>query len=330
VQFSHPERIQHLVARGSGTAWYAVYYTESVAHVANVRCHSVEHEGRTYAYLVIEDVTEQHYLKAAFDAVEDVILIIGSDERILYASRSAESLFGSLYFGMDVAPILQRPSLEPRWWHMPTQRFEERRILINDQPYEAMTVTFRFAGESETSTILMLRNVLEEEELKRLATHDALTGIYNVRHFSSALSMQIAQFENGDEGALALIDLDHFKPINDEMGHAAGDAALIMFASVVRSEINASDVFARLGGDEFAILFPDRDIESAKTTLDRIYERLGRTPLRFDGIQRPLSASCGLVRLRASDAPNDRRMRADRALYEAKRQGRGRYVVAAE
>ncbi|HET7712181.1 MAG TPA: response regulator, partial [Thermoanaerobaculia bacterium] len=115
ANFSQPERITQLIERGKGTAWYVVYYTDVVARVANVRCHTVEHEGVGYAYLVIEDVTEQHYLKAAFDAVEDAVLIIGSEQRLLYANRSAESLFGNVYFQTDVEPVLQQVSPEPRW-----------------------------------------------------------------------------------------------------------------------------------------------------------------------------------------------------------------------
>src|SRR5229473_3258292 len=122
--------------------------------------------------------------------------------------------------------------------------------------------------------ILTLRNVAEEEELQRLATHDALTGAHNVRYFAEELPKHI-----GQEGALAVIDLDHFKPINDELGHAAGDAALITFAKLIRSEIRADDLFARLGGDEFAIVFAASSVAEASSRLQKIFEILAKTPL---------------------------------------------------
>jgi diguanylate cyclase (GGDEF)-like protein len=322
IQFSVPERIEQLLARGSGTALHTVYYAGGIGRVANVRCYTVEHDGGSYAYVVIEDVTEQHYLKAAFDAIPDAVLVIGSDQRLLYGNHAAEQAFGDLYFGMDVEPLLARPTLARLWWLRRTSRFDEQRLVIGEQPYSATSVVFRFAGEPEASTILTLRNVAEEEELQRLATHDALTGAYNLRHFTEVFGKYA---EEG--GSLALLDLDYFKAINDELGHAAGDAALITFTNIVRNELHDTDLFARLGGDEFAIVFAGGARDRATAALDAIYERLGRTPLRFDGTSRPLSASCGLAAIRPRVTIESARADADKALYEAKRQGRGRYVL---
>ncbi|HEX8618755.1 MAG TPA: diguanylate cyclase [Thermoanaerobaculia bacterium] len=322
IQFSLPERVDQLLARGSGTALHMVYYAAGIGRVANVRSYTVEHDGGSYAYVVIEDVTEQHYLKAAFDAIPDAVLVIGSDQRLLYGNRAAEQLVGDLYFGMAVEPLLDRPGLGKQWWLRRTTRFDEQRIMVGEQPYAATSVLFRFAGEPEASTILTLRNVAEEEELQRLATHDALTGIYNVRHFTEAFPRYAAT-----GGTLALLDLDYFKAINDELGHAAGDAALITFTNLVRNELREHDLFARLGGDEFAIVFSALASDRAALLLDAIYDRLGRTPLRFDGATRPISASCGAAALAANESIESARARADKALYEAKRAGRGRYVV---
>ena len=325
IHFSLPERIEQLLARGSGTALHTVYYSGGIGRVANVRCYTLQHEGGSYAYVVMEDVTEQHYLKAAFDAIPDAVLVIGSDQRLLYGNRASEGLFGDLYFGMDVAPLLAREPLGKQWWLRRTARFDEQRIVIGDQPYAAASVLFRFAGEPEASTILTLRNVAEEEELQRVATHDALTGTYNVRHFTDVFPRYLEQ-----GGSLALLDLDYFKAINDELGHAAGDAALITFANLVRNELREVDLFARLGGDEFAIVFAGLAAAQAATVLDGIYDRIRRTPLRFDRATRPLSASCGLAALASADTIETAKARADKALYEAKRAGRGRYVVAGE
>jgi diguanylate cyclase (GGDEF)-like protein len=322
IQFSFPERIEQLLARGSGTALHTVYYAGGIGRVANVRCYTVEHEGGSYAYVVIEDVTEQHYLKAAFDAIPDAVLVIGSDQRLLYGNHAAEQLFGDLYFGMEVAPFLDRPTLGKQWWLRRTTRFDEHRLMAGDQPYAATSVVFRFAGEPEASTILTLRNTAEEEELQRLATHDALTGISNLRQFTEAFPRYLAA-----GGALALMDLDYFKAINDDLGHAAGDAALITFTNLVRTQLRGTDLFARLGGDEFAIAFAD-PVEQAAPVLDAIYARLARTPLRFDGAVRPLSASCGLAPIRAADTVESARERADKALYDAKNGGRGRWVAS--
>lgn len=323
IEFSQPERIEQLLARGSGTAWYTVYYVGGSARMANVRCYLVEHEETPYAYVMLEDVTEQHYLKAAFDAVPDPVLILSSQHTLLYANRAAEEVFGNLYFGMDVRAVLKQEEAGESWWTQ-LERLEEKRVTVADQPYDATAVPFRFAGEGETSTILTLHNAAGEEELRRLATHDALTGVFNMRHFENVLSTELA---NG--GTLAMVDLDHFKPINDELGHAAGDAALMTFTSLVRGALDSSAVFARIGGDEFAVFFPATPIEGAVRAVQSIYESLERTPFVFNDATRSFSASFGLACAEPSETPESLKRRADEALYEAKRQGRGRFVVAA-
>ena len=291
VQFTNPERITQLLARGGGTALYAVHVLDEQNRVANVRVDVVQ---TSYANVVIEDITEQHYLKAAFDAVADAVMVISSTDTLLYANRAAEEIFGALYFGMTISREL------------PEQ--------INDQTYDVRATPFRFAGEVHSSTILTLRNVSAE-------THDPLTGLYNVRYFEEALSAQT-------HGALAMIDLDFFKPINDELGHAAGDQALIAFAELIRSVIRPSDVFARVGGDEFAILFPNTTIDDAQRIVARVYESLHTAPFKFDGHERRLSASCGLGALRAGESAIEAKKRVDEALYAAKRGGRGQFVIA--
>lgn len=318
VQFTQPERIQQLLGRGSGTAWYTVYYAGGVARMANVRCYSVEHAGGSYAYLILEDVTEQHYLKAAFDAVPDPLLIISSQQKLLYGNRAAEELFGNLYFGMGVLPLLGAD----RWWSR-MDRQDVHRVELSGHPYDATAVPFRFAGEGETSTILTLHDVADEEELRRQATVDALTGVYNVRHFEAVLAEQLSA-----GGTLALLDLDHFKPINDELGHAAGDEALKSFAGTILNTLRRGDLFARIGGDEFAVFFPRTSIDGALRMVESIYERLAQSPFRHDGATRMFSASSGIASARDGESLESLKRRADEALYEAKRQGRGRWVVA--
>jgi diguanylate cyclase (GGDEF)-like protein len=254
--------------------------------------------------------------------VPDPLLIISSEQTLLYVNRAAEELLGELYFGMAIGPVLRFAGLEEQWWRA-LGRFDERRIELKGQPYDASAVPFRFAGEAETSTILTLHNAADEEELRRLATQDALTGIYNMRHFQSVLDQHLRE-----GGTLALLDLDHFKAVNDELGHAAGDVALLTFTNVIRSELRANDVFARVGGDEFAVFFPVTPVSGAVQIIEAIYGRMSRTPFRYDGVARSFTASSGIAAASEADSVDALKRRADDALYEAKRQGRGRWVVA--
>ena len=312
VEFAHPERIAQVLMRG-GSAPYVVYVVDGQNRVANVSVHTVEHQGTTYANVVVEDVTEQHYLKTAFDAVGDAVVIVSSSRTLLYANRAAEGLWEPLYFGMDVGPMLSM-------WGLAVPH-SERRLTIEGESYEVRAVPFRFAGENESSTILTFRNVSQEEELLALSTHDPLTGIYNFRFFDEAL-------RDSGGGTLALVDLDRFKPINDELGHSAGDAALIRFTHLIRRELRPGDVFARLGGDEFAILFPDTSVGEATDVVARMYETLERNPFHYGERSLRLSASCGIGEVVAGASPEETKKRIDAALYAAKNSGRGKWIVS--
>jgi len=100
------------------------------------------------------------------------------------------------------------------------------------------------------------------------------------------------------------------------------------FTSLVRNELDPGAVFARLGGDEFAVFFPRTPLEGAVKVVESIYDRLARTPFRFKDATRKFSASFGLACASPAETPESLKRRADEALYEAKRQGRGRFVVS--
>lgn len=327
VQFSQPERIAQLLKKGGGTAFYSVYRVGGEQRVANVATYVVQHENASYAYVAIEDVTRQYYLAGAFDAVATPLLLIGADGKLLYANRVAEEVFGALYFGMDVDSVLSVQGMSDGWWRTPTRFQTEPRVRFGGQPYQASSVPFRLAGETESSIILTLRGIAHEEELLALATHDALTGLYNLRFLNSILPEELAATTDMRRCAYAAVDLDYFKPINDQLGHAAGDAALIAFAGHVRAELRPSDIFARVGGDEFAIVFPDSDTATAHETVQRVYARLAQNPFLYEESSRTLSFSSGLVRVRPGENIESLKERADRAVYEAKEKGRGNCVV---
>ncbi|HET9122190.1 MAG TPA: sensor domain-containing diguanylate cyclase [Acidiferrobacteraceae bacterium] len=164
-----------------------------------------------------------------------------------------------------------------------------------------------------------------ERKLRRLATTDYLTGIANRRAFleHAARAFKRCQRHNAHM-ALFIIDLDHFKSVNDRHGHIAGDLVLIRFVAATRLELRATDLFGRLGGEEFALVVHDAALEVAQ----RITERT--RVLRFesdDGSPYQITVSIGGTRNRPEDTGIERLLdRADKALYEAKHSGRDRVV----
>jgi len=171
-----------------------------------------------------------------------------------------------------------------------------------------------------------------------LALTDPLTGLHNQRYLRGHLRSLIASVRTAGGAISALmIDLDHFKRINDEHGHPAGDAALKLVAACIRANVRLFDTVARYGGEEFVVIMPgtsQADAAIAAERLRREIEALDFHPVP-EGPALRLTASIGLATLAAAadfavDAPDEKLLqRADRALYESKRQGRNRVSVMA-
>lgn len=176
---------------------------------------------------------------------------------------------------------------------------------------------------------LMIVNQLASE-LNRLATLDALTGIGNRRVFYTRAESELARYRRkGTPLSLLMIDLDRFKSINDQLGHAAGDDTLRRFVALVGPHLREYDFFARLGGEEFAVLLPDATEEVAVGIAERLRELTEAERLPAPGFPAPTTASIGAAQLLAHERSIDQLMqRADQALYAAKSGGRNRVVAA--
>ncbi len=166
--------------------------------------------------------------------------------------------------------------------------------------------------------------------LRHLADHDGLTGLLNRRRFEQELARHLAHGRRyGPEGALLVLDLDRFKPVNDTYGHAAGDRLLARVACVLRERLRATDVVARLGGDEFAVLLPCADRAGAEAVARSVVETVRSEALAAGS--EPVTVSTGLV-LFADGAALDAEGAldaADLAMYDAKTAGGDGYALYA-
>jgi diguanylate cyclase (GGDEF)-like protein len=163
------------------------------------------------------------------------------------------------------------------------------------------------------------------EKLREQATRDELTLTHNRRHMMELLVLQHEQQRRLDTPlALALLDLDRFKRINDQHGHLTGDAVLRRFADTARDGLRAVDLLSRWGGEEFVVLFPGAQVGHAQAALQRLQRALAETDLSELGIKSRLSFSAGLVALSPSDSIELALERADQAMYRAKAGGRCR------
>lgn len=166
-----------------------------------------------------------------------------------------------------------------------------------------------------------------EAELRELAATDALTGLPNRRHFMLQLGSELARVQRQPslKSALLMLDLDHFKLVNDNYGHGVGDAVLRHFAELAGNEMRKVDTLGRLGGEEFAILLPDTDLPGAQFVAERLRQRVESSAFLSKGQPVALTVSVGIGLIDPADHSVEAVLaRCDQALYVAKRKGRNR------
>jgi len=173
--------------------------------------------------------------------------------------------------------------------------------------------------------LVMRRMVLE---LQHLSSHDSLTRLLNRRAFEQRLAQEVAASRrSGLPLGLLMVDIDHFKHINDRFGHQAGDSALHLTAQRLARAARSSDVVARVGGEEFGVLLPATDAAGIRHSAERLRHAVGDEPLAFADARHPVTVSVGASMLLTQEADAEALLRrADQALYRAKADGRDRVV----
>jgi diguanylate cyclase (GGDEF)-like protein len=192
------------------------------------------------------------------------------------------------------------------------------------KPHE-LTLIERFA----TLAAIAYVNSMQREQLRTQALTDALTGLYNRRHFESTLLAALEDGRrHGEPTSVAYFDIDAFKAINDQFGHACGDDALCAFALTLRAHTRAGDIPCRTGGEEFCVVLPRTDLVQATALAHRINAAIRDAHL---GPSRDMTVSVGVATAAGSTDDVDQLMlTADAALLHAKRSGRDQVVVAGQ
>ncbi|MDH3760330.1 MAG: GGDEF domain-containing protein [Gammaproteobacteria bacterium] len=177
---------------------------------------------------------------------------------------------------------------------------------------------------------MMLRIYRIEEKMRNIASYDSLTGLLSRHAFFESANRSIS-LANRHRAAFAvlIIDLDHFKSINDRFGHPAGDAVLRLFADVVNSVARRSDIVGRLGGEEFAMLLPSTNTSEALDFCQRLHGAIGKAVLKYQNSVIRYTVSIGLTAssIGSLDSIENLLAHADLALYQAKRDGRNQTAV---
>ncbi len=209
-------------------------------------------------------------------------------------------------------------------------RVEDRRLEDGDRIHIGAHSTFKFCFSDD----------LEAEYQRKLAEgalHEPLTGLYNRRHFMERLGIELgAAHRRGRTVALLLIDIDHFKKVNDAHGHVAGDEVLKAISQVMQGALRKEDVLARYGGEEFVVLARETSLAGGRSLAERVRKAVERSHLSWQGHALSLTVSVGVAvntgagHFEAGVTERTLIEAADRALYRAKQAGRNRAVTEPE
>lgn len=210
-------------------------------------------------------------------------------------------------------------------------------LEANGEPVGVLNATSGKVNDFTAIDLEMLRVIartialdIENRRLRRMSVTDPLTGTYNREFMQQRLPVELAAADQKNQPlSLAMIDVDHFKQVNDQYGHTVGDHVLVAVADRLRSAIRGDDFLIRYGGEEFMVLLPNADAARALEVGERMRLRLADSPIAVDGVDVEVRISVGVAQYHGAQEPADTLIRrADTALYSAKGRGRNRVEIA--
>jgi diguanylate cyclase (GGDEF)-like protein/PAS domain S-box-containing protein len=298
----------------------------------------------------LELAAEKERLRVTLQSIADGMISADAEGRIEFMNAAAEQLTGMAAAAAQGRPIrdvfrLRSDSIGTTM-DCPVRscfdreqpvRVEDDAILLGHDGVErdirCTAAPVLANGGAIAGAVLVFQDVSQsralQKQLAHTASHDALTGLTNRAAFERLLDTTIAAGRaNGRESSLIYLDLDHFKPVNDSAGHAAGDALLRQVAQTIRESCRAHDVVARIGGDEFAVILEGCPAPAGQQAAEKIVRAIGALVFLWAGKQYRIGASAGLTMVNVEpSSPLGFLGEADAACYAAKAEGRGRAIA---
>ncbi|WP_407314945.1 diguanylate cyclase [Pseudomonas sp. nanlin1] len=310
------------------------------------------------------ELDEFHWLLAITQSIDVGVVVLGLDGKVEVWNTFMENRSGLLprqAVGQNFFELF--PEIDRAWFSkkmhgvatLGTPAFtvwEQRPYLLRFKNYQPITGQEAFMFQNTTLTPLRsirgdishlclviydVTNVATQsrqlhashQQLQTLLSADHLTGLYNRGHWEDAVRHEFARHQRyGHMAALMMLDIDHFKRINDEHGHLVGDRVIRAVADTLREHVREADIPGRYGGEEYAVLLPDTDSEGARVLAERLREAIEGLQLAHQGQGIAVTVSIGVADLGSSAADCSELIEwADRALYASKRAGRNRVSV---
>lgn len=284
--------------------------------------------------------SEENFRKL-FDAAPVPMIVVDDDGAVRTCNEQAAALLQvdrDAVVGASVGEFFA----DEEQWHILFERLGNEgsvdalavRLRARDgqTPWSLLNARTLILDERRTG-VLTLTDLTEqkriEERLRLLAARDALTETLRRGRFFEVAREELARATRYERPlALAMLDLDLFKSINDRYGHRAGDAVLRAIAALMTRGLRGQDHIGRYGGDEFAVLLPETPLEAAREVLDRIRQAIAEMRLDFEGTELRITVSVGVVAVQTGEPFESALARADAALYRAKGAGRDLVVAA--
>lgn len=289
-------------------------------------------------------------LRDALESISVGIVIYDAQDKLVMSNQAMQDLYGEIRHllnqpGTQFEDLMRAalasglfPQAQGREEAWLAERMQARRSA-SGMPYEQSLRDGRWVQYSEhrTSRGYLVGSRIDiterkhlEAELREQASTDALTGLANRRHFMQSLEGELERVRrrNTLRACVLMLDLDHFKRVNDQYGHAAGDSLLRHFADLLRDELRGTDTAGRLGGEEFAVILPGSGMEDARLWAQRLCEAVSARPLAWGARHIHATVSVGVAIVSPDDGAADAALsRADAALYRAKEAGRNRVEI---
>jgi len=267
---------------------------------------------------------------ALLDMIEYPVVVVEPSSRIIYSNSSVETLLkgdckdcylSQMLLCKDGSPFELTPQLFKRkqpvrcvYQHGRTKKYLDVFIKESSPGKEPFYVI---------SFVDVTSYVRREKALTEEAMTDPLTEIANRRRFMALFDKELNRADrNQSDLALLLLDVDHFKKVNDEYGHAVGDLVLKELSRVVKKELRDVDVFGRLGGEEFGVVLPGASLTKAHVVADRLRQLVKAAVVKVDGNYIGVTVSIGIIASKGKSSRDLLMKQADSALYSAKHSGR--------
>jgi diguanylate cyclase (GGDEF)-like protein/PAS domain S-box-containing protein len=290
-------------------------------------------------------------LQVLIDSVQTAVVVHASDSSIEFANPSAAQLLG-----LSREQMLGRSTIDSAWHFvredgspMPVDEYPVSLVISSGRALRDYVTGVHVAGSEPIRWLLVnavpaigqdgsLRQVIvsfidiserqrQKRHLEQLASTDTLTALATRRHLTEQAGHELARARrSGRPLALILFDIDHFKSVNDRFGHETGDQVLRKIGELLRGELREVDIAARWGGEEFCVLLPDTDAQAAVEIAERLCAAVENTAITSpDGAPLPVTASFGVALSKPEDDDFNRLVNAaDKAMYQAKHEGRNR------